>query len=171
MDENENKKSVEVDMVRLNLEREWKDVKYADDRGNQVADKMITTEIQAAAIFITLIGVLLSSEEGKAEPLLLVVGIFIFSLSIMLGIFGFYMKERFWIVEARKHNLVSREWMEVYIGKSTTEHASKMQQYIRAGAMGNRSSAWPMILQTSLFILALVVSFIGLAKIVVYPGV
>ncbi|TSC84257.1 MAG: hypothetical protein G01um101413_552 [Parcubacteria group bacterium Gr01-1014_13] len=165
MDEDTNK-SVEQQFAKMLADREWNDVKYSNDRENKVSDQMMATEVQASAIFITLLGVFLGKGEGLVflDKLFLVVGILLFAISIVFGILGFYIKELFWKGMAKKYNLSSSEWVEVWRGRSKEEHALKFVQFIRNGVTYNQSPSWPVLLQIVFFFLGLVLSFIGLVS-------
>ncbi len=163
-----NKKISEQELAKLYAERDWNDVKYSNDRLNKVADQMITTEVQASAIFIALIGVFLgraTTSVGYLDKMFLIIGILLFTISIVVGILGFYIKELYWRGQAKKYNLACTEWVEVLKGDSSVAHAVKMIYAIRGGVTNSQSSTWPTLLQITFFFLGLIVSFIGLVRI------
>lgn len=163
-----NKKPSEQDLAKLYAERDWNDVKYSNDRQNKVADQMITTEVQASAIFIALIGVFLGKSSvsmGYFDKIFLIVGILLFTISIVFGILGFYIKELYWKGQAKKYNLACTEWVEVLKGDSSISHAAKIILAIRGGVTHSQSPTWPTLLQITFFFVGLVVSFIGLVRV------
>ncbi|GEM_PF-5402731 len=169
IDVEKSKKVKQEELAKWRMECDWHDVKYSNQRQNTVADYLITTEIQAAAIFVALAGALLN-KAGIGEQVLkfniisLVVAIALFSISILIGIFGFYKKELFWKEEAKKYTLTGREWREVWQGDITFAHAKETVVAVREGAMSSQSTIYPMVCQTAVFVLGLIASFVGLIQ-------
>lgn len=164
MNDDSDDRKKEIERAKWYADREWQDVKYSNDRENNVADLMITSEIQASAIFIALSGAMLASESSLVflGVVFCVLAIGLFSLSIFLGIFGLYRKELFWREEARKYSLVARELAELWEGHVGTEHVKLAIAGIRNGTTRSQSPNWPIVLQSVLFFLASVSAFVGL---------
>lgn len=145
------------------MEKNWKDVKRSNDRENKIADEMIRVQIQAASIFIGLQAAFLRHFEQLTRDLMLFSIIFL-ALSIIFGVIGFYLKEKFWIVKAAKYQLIAQEWRDVWLGRSVVEHAEKQSKAITENKLRSSSSRWPIRAQAGFFLLATIASLVVLVN-------
>lgn len=138
-------------------------VKYSNARENEVSDLIITTEIQASAIFIALAGVLMVEKNLQIVSLVAVfVGIVLLAMSIVSGVLNLLIKHKFWINTAGHYKRLGRGWLYVREGKVTRKHAETMLNLFRHDDRRTQSVIWPVWLQTILLMLGLSSILVGL---------
>ncbi len=142
----------------------WQGVKNSNKRENEISDMSIKAQIQASAIFVAILGVLLRNQNESIIVKIGVVSAFIlFGANICMGIFALYKKESFWQNMARKNHLCMKEWIACWKKEVDDVHADKACGLIIGGSPHLNTRRWPVNVQSIFFVLAVVVSLTSLA--------